>query len=326
MPNIITHILFARDMKDKLDQKYRVRIEENEQLFEVGSNGPDFTFFYGLTPTRIQDKVPLSKLGSQMHRHKVNDFYQMALTVIRKENNPSVKEDMIVYTWGHLCHWALDSCVHPYVLFRTGNCKGQSSWWHHRFESCLDALVLKQKTGLTTKDFKAKDICDVSLEKARAICRIYVPIAHHVFEMPEIKGHHIFESLQDWYFIQKCLYDPFGVKYDFVLPIEKTLNKVNLLSGLLVPNKPVDAYDITNLKHSSWTHPCDDTLVSCESFFDLYDKALDKAQKAIELFTEAIDVPESESQLLAFINDRSYNLNRNDQAPMLHFDRIQDHL
>ena len=47
MPNIITHKIFAEEVLKKLDNAdIRRVIERNLQLYYIGSNGPDFLFFY----------------------------------------------------------------------------------------------------------------------------------------------------------------------------------------------------------------------------------------------------------------------------------------
>ncbi|MBQ0065835.1 MAG: zinc dependent phospholipase C family protein [Firmicutes bacterium] len=327
MPNIITHILFARDMKDRVEESLRTRIENNQQLFEIGSNGPDFCFFYGTDPRKHEEKLPISKIGTDMHKGNVNDFYRSCLESIRAQKDEQIKEDMTVYVWGHLCHWALDSTTHPYVMYRTGDTNvGNASWWHHRFESCLDAILLKLKTGLTTKDFKAKEICDVSKEKARAICRIYIPFIHNVFGIQEVKAHHLYQSLQDWYFIQNVLYDAKGMKHKVVSNIEKVFGVEHALSGLLVPHEPIDDYDILNLNHDTWLHPADASIVSTDSMLDLFDQALNKAENVIRLFNKALENPKFETDLFNYIGDRNYNLNMDQMAPMVNFDLIQDRM
>ncbi len=45
MPNIITHSLFAKEMADRFPDAGWLHAREH--LFTVGSNGPDYLFFYG---------------------------------------------------------------------------------------------------------------------------------------------------------------------------------------------------------------------------------------------------------------------------------------
>lgn len=321
MPNIITHVLFADEVCEKLDADKKEFIEPRLQLFEIGSNGPDFLFFHGMNPKDFLKKSPLRKLGSDAHSYNVNEFYKSCLDSIRKEENEEIKLDMITYVCGHLCHWALDSTAHPYVFHRTGNCKGKSAWWHHRFESLIDAIMLKVKNECTIQDFKAYEVTEVSLEQARAIARIYVPVSRNVFYQ-DIKPHQILDSLNDWNFIQKVLYDPKSLKFDTAFALEKITGTESKISGYFVPNEPEDPFDTINLLHNKWCHPCDDTIVSTESFFDLYDKAILKALDVIRFFLKAIEDKEATDDFINYLGNQSYDTGMSKQKEMIHFNLV----
>ena len=257
------------------------------------------------------------------HAGHVNEFYQQALISIRNETDEEIKKDMVTYVCGHLCHWALDATSHPYVFYRTGTCKGKSAWYHHRFESLMDAIMLKVKKECTIEDFKFYEISDASKEEARAIARIYVPAIRQILGF-EIKPHQIMESLKDWHFIESLFYDASGDKLKALQALETFTKAYNSLSGYIVPNEPDDPYDVMNLLHTRWVHPSDDTLVSTESFFDLYDKAQLLAMEAIRLFLAACENPDLDGDLLNLIQDRNYNLGTNDHKEMINFDLIYE--
>lgn len=323
MPNIITHSLFAEEILPTFELKNDAWLKERAHLFTIGSNGPDFMFFAGLNPKRFfsdrKTGKQLQKIAGQLHKGNVNAFYASALDSIEHEPDPEIKQDMIAYVCGHLCHWALDSTVHPYVYYRTGHGTKQNSFNHHRFESLLDAIVLKVKRTQTLAEFYTPDIANCSMEEARAIARIYVPAIESIFHR-QIKGHTIKETLDDWHFIQKAEYDPSGSKLKGSKRVEKVLGLKNVASGLIVPNEPIDNYDVCNLLHKAWLHPADDSLVSKESVFDLYDKALIKGREAVHLFLRAIEDPKAKKAFLEFIGNRSYNLNMDGSPEMRFFD------
>lgn len=321
MPNIITHTLFAQEIFNKVDEKTHDLFEPRLQLLEIGSNGPDFLFFHGLNPKDFYKPSDLRKAGSIFHGGHVNEFYQKALISIRNEKDEEIRKDMKTYVCGHLCHWALDSTSHPYIFYRTGTCTGKSAWYHHRFESLLDAILLKVKKDCTIEDFKFYEVCDITKEQARAIARIYVPNIRMILGM-DIKPHQILESLNDWHFIESLFYDASGKKIHALQALEDLTKTYNFLSGYIVPNEPEDPYDVMNLLHNRWVHPSDSELVSTESFFDLYDRALLLAQEAIRIFLAACDNPEYDQDLLLLIKDRNYNLGKSDHKEMVNFDLI----
>lgn len=323
MPNIITHTLFAQEIFDKVDENTHDLFEPRLHLLEIGSNGPDFLFFHGMNPKDFFKKSDLRVSGNMFHAGHVNEFYQKALISIRNEADEEIKKDMMTYICGHLCHWALDATSHPYVFYRTGTCKGKSAWYHHRFESLIDAIMLKVKKECTIKDFKFYEISDASKEETRAIARIYVPAIRQILGF-EIKPHQIMESLKDWHFIESLFYDASGDKLKALQTLETFTKAYNSLSGYIVPNEPDDPYDVMNLLHTRWVHPSDGTMVSTESFFDLYDKSQLLAMEAIRLFLAACVNPDLDGDLLNLIQDRNYNLGTNDHKEMINFDLIYE--
>ncbi len=323
MPNIITHTLLAREIRNELSEPIQKLIQEDPQLFDIGSNGPDFLFFHCFSPKRVYRKNTIRRLGNIAHTTFISEFYTSALNSIRNEKDPEIKKQMIVYVLGHLCHWALDSTAHPYVYYRVGEGSAKTSWWHHRFESLIDAIMLKVKMGCTIDNFRAYEICDTTLEQARAVARIWVPAARNVFGW-SMKAHDIKDSLDDWFFMQKLFYDNKGNKFKTLLMIEKMTGTESFLSGYLVPNEPDDPFDVMNLLHREWVHPCDDTIVSTESFFDLYDKAAKKAVEVIELFYKAIEDPKAQEELESYIGQKDYCTGIENPGEMRYFNRIQD--
>lgn len=321
MPNIITHTLFADEFLEDASDSLKKWLIPRRQLVEIGANGPDFLFFHGLSPKRLFQKTPLRKLGGQVHSQSIREFYQVALACIRKEKEEAIQKDMTAYVMGHLMHWSLDSTAHPYVYYRTGKGTAQSSWWHHRFESLIDAILLKVKREQTIQDFQAYRITDASLEQVRAMARVYVPIAQTVYGV-DVKPHQILESVEDWTFMQKVFYDASGKKFEFSHTLEKLIASESMISGFFVPNEPIDPFDTINLLHKEWVHPCDDTMTSTESFFDLYDKAMDKAFKVNALFLECLENPEKDEDFLSFIGQKDYDTGLEEQKEMKYFDLV----
>ncbi|MCF0246435.1 MAG: zinc dependent phospholipase C family protein [Ileibacterium sp.] len=302
MPNIITHTLFADDMIEQLELDM---LKDNRQLVQIGSSGPDILFFHHL-PWKAYVKTPLHKMGSQLHRGQTYEFYKSVLESVKKEKNPEIQQQMISYAIGHLFHWALDSTIHPYVFYRTGNCKGQSSANHHRFESLMDAIMLKVKRNTTIREYDVSQaVCDTRPDQKRAIARVYVPALEAVFGQ-SVRPYMISETLEDWKAMQKLFRDPDDVKAGFFRALEKPAGKDNLFSGYSVPAVVEDNWDIMNLLHKEWKHPVTEDG-STESVFDLFDKAKIRAAKAAQLFLAACAMEEREEEFLDFVKDINYD-------------------
>ena len=116
--------------------------------FILGSNGPDPLFFYQMhNPFR---RYSLDKLGTYMHNHKTGAFLQ---NLFRLAQTDAQKD----YCLGFLCHYSLDSNLHPYVNYITSayGLPYNIPSGHGYFESTLDSLISFDATGQYCADVEA---------------------------------------------------------------------------------------------------------------------------------------------------------------------------
>ncbi len=318
MPSLVTHALFTEDVLQKL---HNPMLNAHRKVMITGGQGPDFLFFHNATFTHFFKPSPIRKYGTKFHAEHINDFYASALWSIRREKDRKIREDMIAYVCGHLCHWALDSTAHPLIYFRTGNCKGRSSWAHHRYESLLDAAMLKYKKNKTMADYNpAVECLSDQPDVARALARVYVPAIDKIYgEL--IPAYHFAQALQDWKTMQTYLYDPSNRKKKLVIPLEKTLGVEYLTSGCSIPNAAEDNIDVCNLLHNEWLNPAS-AQPSTQSFFDLYEQAQHKAVTAITLFLDALRDEHQTSAFLAYLDDRNYEMDEPGNPKPVYFDPV----
>lgn len=324
MPNIITHKLFAQrvfQQCDKLDIK--TMIEKHLQLFYIGSNGPDFLFFYHMQPKDMLKEHSLNHIGSALHAGHVNAFYESAIRTIMQENDPFTRESEIVYLLGHLCHWALDMSVHPYIFYRTGHHTRLSSSYHHRFESMLDAMMLKQLYHMDISEYKCSAICEFDSEMLKAIARIYVPAVKDTLH-EEIHVYQLRNALTSWHKIQEYLYDPKQTKSGLLKGFEAVMKQPWLVSGNVIPIKIDETYDILNTQKRTWCHPCDNTITSDASFMEMFDEAVAVALSVWKKAYGCLEYGADLQSLLNEIDDRAYDTGRKGNAEMKYFACIYD--
>lgn len=324
MPNIITHKIFAEEMLKQMDkQDIRSMIERHPQIFYIGSNGPDFLFFSHVKPWEAYKNHALNHLGSAMHSYGINAFYETAIDCIHAQKKEDIRERMSVYLFGHLCHWALDKTTHPYIFYRTGDCKGVSAGLHHRFESMLDTMMLKTYRDMSIREYPCYEICAYDEDILKAIARIYVPVARKVYHQ-EVKVHSIREALNSWYDVQKMLYDPNGVKYTLLKGAEALTRKPWAISGNVVRVHEDSRYDILNEEHAVWKHPCDDTITSNASFIDLFEEAIKTAIGVIDKAYGCIEYGADVHSVLDILQDAAYDTGMPFGSEMKFFDIIYD--
>lgn len=323
MPNIITHKIFAEEvLKNIKKTDIRNSIEEHLQIYYIGSNGPDFLFFYHAKPWEVLKKHEPNVIGSELHKKGINDFYKSVANSIQKETSHSVKENMMVYAFGHLCHWALDMCTHPYIFYRTGDCVGEGAVHHHRFESMMDTLMLEKFHNVNIKDYPFYEICTYDEEMLKAIARVYVPAVKKALGK-EIKVYDIRKSLNEWKEIQKLLYDPYNIKAPILKTAEKMIRKPGLISGNVVPKKADETYDILNMEHQTWFHPCDGTK-STASFLDMFEEAIKLATTLIEQLYGCAEYDANAEKILTILQNRAYDTGMSEESEMHYFSLIYE--
>ena len=316
MPNIITHYLFVESVKQEINDSATLSaIKEYPNEYIIGSNGPDFFFFYHFFSQKHED-VRFRSYGNVLHSSHVNDFYQMAIDAMKAESDPDVKEAMRSYIAGHLCHWALDSTTHPYIFYRTGNYTGNSASMHHRFESMLDTMMLKKLLDTDIRKFHFPSLTRPGLISDRVIANVYRPIIKAVFNN-DITQQDIKDALADWEKLQRWLYDPKGWKTRVVKQYEKLKQQPWLYSGNIVPAKLDSRYDVLNEQHRLWKYPAEPSRESTESFMDLFEKAKKLAGKVIQAMDNV-------NECLLILDDRTYDSGVKPGIAMTAFDLIYE--
>lgn len=112
MPAGYAHLRFGNDILKAAPTALKQIIYRSKRLFDIGLYGPDPLLFY-----RPYLKNKVSDLGSKLHKYTGKHFFTQAVATAKNALNPAA----IAYLYGFLCHFALDSCCHPYVEEKTAD-------------------------------------------------------------------------------------------------------------------------------------------------------------------------------------------------------------
>jgi hypothetical protein len=324
MPNIITHAFLAQDTIEAIETPTLSNlIAQYPQVYSMGSSGPDFLFYYKILPWEKADPaIKVKEIGNLIHSGRINDFYQSALGVIQTTQDDTTRNIMTVFLAGHLTHWALDSVAHPYVFAKTGVIgSGVTKYWHFRFESMLDTLMVTQVKGFKIENIKMPEFVASTKETRKAVAFLYRQIVLDLFEedIPEAIYEECLVSMAS---TAKLLYDPYTLKFPGIQAGEKLAGKLWEFSGHMVIGDPDTKHDILNLNHALWTHPCDETLISTESFLDLFLRAKDRAMAALYALEGIITMTQPKAALNLITRDLSYDTGLPKLTAMTHYDPI----
>lgn len=147
MPATYAHDRFGSFVYERLSASKKMVIDRHRPLFDLGLHGPDLLFYY--EPTKDH---PVNKIGYAMHDRPGDEFFNHARKVIQTRTED--REAMMAYTFGFICHFALDALCHPFVenYVRLRNVS------HTKIEVELDKYFLKMDVDNPFTYHRAKHI------------------------------------------------------------------------------------------------------------------------------------------------------------------------
>lgn len=281
MPATITHAYFAEDLFNLLDKNTKNKIKENKKKLMMFSQSTDPLMFYIISPTNGKKIRNLQHIA---HTEKTNDFFKNTITFI-KDNKYYEKQDVLAFLYGFICHFVLDSNVHPFIFYKTGEfIKDDIKTYkynglHHNMESYLDNYMLKKH-----------NITKINLKKFCFSLKPFTKELNKVISYSFLKTYNInnmdkiyLNSLKQMnFFVTAFRLDPHKYKSHIYRFIDKFTPpktfKLEAISYNIVDKK----IDYLNNNHKEWNYPINKKFKSHKSFEELYQDSLIEAKNIIE--------------------------------------------
>lgn len=286
MPAVITHDVFGKEVYDSLHSFIGDSREECD-AFLLGCQGPDIFFFGQLNPSLVR----AWGIGTDMHKMDPNELllaYRDAITAV-SEDAQSVAR---AYVLGMLCHYLLDTSLHPFIYSQQyalcnagveGLDERDGHEVHAEIESELDVLVLSAKQGTTIAKFEpSKKILRGDAATLRIIGLVSQQAVLNALGK-NIPAEAFERSVRSYRRTLRGMYSPFGVKREVIGRAEKVFRRHSFVRAMSHKNEMRFNSDFDNRDHAPWTDPGTGD-VRTESFWDLYDEALDQAKDLIPRF------------------------------------------
>lgn len=183
--------------------------------FIMGANGPDPLFCYQMyNPVR---KHNLSRLGTLMHNEKTGLFLK---NLFRLAATDSQKD----YCLGFLCHYSLDSTLHPYVSFVTDSYGSPFNIpsGHGYFESALDSKISMDETGQPAArvDMYCPELDKMTLNQITSLFKKAVDATYPDHRYPQSE---YILAFRDFRFIKGFFHSPSKGKFIPAYMVEKVL-------------------------------------------------------------------------------------------------------
>ncbi len=288
MPAVITHDAFGNDLLGRIGSLVGSSKEESD-AFLLGNQGPDPLFYVVLNPLY----APAVRLGSLMHKADPAELlpaFKQAAAGFSGDQEAIAR----AYVLGLAAHWRLDRTVHPFVYAQQyqlcnagveGLGPAQGHEVHALIESELDELVLWKRLGQTIATFDpSRRILHGSAEVLAPISRMYATVADRMFQM-SVAPEAFAAAVAAHRLALRGLYSPSGVKREVLATLERLVRPYSFLQALSHRDIQLEDSSFANSSRTSWEDPFSGE-VSNTSFFDLYDRALVRAQTDAVMLAE----------------------------------------
>ena len=261
MPSIITHYRFA---------KYNLDRSMYKRLGNVGSQGPDVFFFYGIHPPRKNAKE-VRKFGVFLHDIDMADGY---IYLINYALNHEADRDLLFhFIKGFIAHYLLDRNTHPYIFYRTNLPQTKKSkakdeaLSHSAFETSIDTYYALR----CNLDHNTVKLLSAKSFEVKIVSKMIYMMAKDVYHNPYIKENTYYNAWKDMKVLEGVFNSRFGIKKFFFKHLFKH-SMLNVMSHpYSVTYNNVDI-DFMNFERNVWLHPVTGEK-HYDTFYDLYQKS-----------------------------------------------------
>ena len=286
MASSITHAYFVMDVYDRLSIRSKELLVEHKELLKTAAQNMDVLFFYNLTNLKKGKKM--RDFGSYFHRHKSYDFFSTLVNYI-KYNHYQYHPEVIAFLYGMLSHYVLDSTIHPYVIYRTGEYdkKDKNTYrynqLHGEMESYFDNYLVMIREHKKPHKFKCHEFCFNVDTLSPDLIEVMDFTYREVFGLDKFHTYYLKGISQMRFFFRVFRYDPIGWKRLSFSLIDLVCPKSLLRKAPLSYHMKMHKYTwFLNLEHKKWYNPTDKRTHSTKSLLELYTEALSKTVTMIE--------------------------------------------
>ncbi len=297
MPSIVTHHLFAKDCLLNYEKKV------NKDIYYIFAQSFDNLAYYHFF-TSFNNEI--KNIGKIAQSSKTNEYFLNLLNYI-KDNNLKEDKDIIGYLFGSICHYALDSTCHPFVVYETGAVSIDQKYrgGHEKMEVMIDAIMYEEKEH---KPLYKESLSDTLLPKVKFSNNLKKALDFTFNKTFKIKkmGIKYEKAYKTGNFILKYFVtDKTGIKKK-IYKIKDHFGKGRMYQYLSFNIKKLDN-SFLNLEHNEWCYPTDNTIIKNSSFFDLYDESIIFARRLFKVSLDYLNNKIAENNLNKEFKDLAYS-------------------
>lgn len=245
------------------------------------------------------------EINKAMQHSKVNKHFITLINYINEKGYYSNGEVM-AYLYGQICHFALDSTVHPFVIYNVGRYDEKKketykyNGLHEEMEYYIDNYLIFKRENVLPKDYKVyKEIFKFG-KFNRHLCETIDNVMKEVYGFDNVSSIY-YKSLTDMKkFFHVFNYDKWGVKKEVYKIMDKIAKgRVVRKEELSFNIDPMGKLFYLNEEKATWNHPCDKDEKFDLSFHELYELAIDKAVLIINAVDKMLRLEKIDEKKLA---------------------------
>lgn len=280
MPATIVHAYFSQDVYDILPSTIKNKL--NVDRLKTFGQSTDSLMFYNLF--NILPGKRVRSFQNYFHTNKTQEFFINLINYI-KENNYINDSDVCSFLVGAICHYVLDSTIHPYIFYKTGyfNKKDKSTYKYnnvHAFmETFLDNDMIKRRENINPYKFKIGKFCLNTKAFSKELNDTLDKVFDQTFEFKNMSKIYSRSLKQMKRAIVVFRQDQFGVKKFFYKLADTFTSRKTFRFEAISYHYPIqDRHNFLNENHKIWRNPTTYDMTSTESFLDLYLRSLKLAK------------------------------------------------
>ena len=283
MPATVTHAYFAKDVFDVLPDNIKNTIDYSR--IKMFGQSMDPLMFYNIASVLPGKKI--RDFAGVFHRNKSQEYFVNLIKYI-KENEFYIDMDVCSYLAGMICHYVLDSTVHPFVIYKTGKFdkKRRNTYKYnnvHEFmEIFIDNDMIKRREHINPYTFRLDKYC-FNLRKFSPKLNACIDVSFmKTFEIKNMSKIYYKATKQMKNILYLFRRDVYGTKKFFYKIIDTFTTKKMFRFECISYHYPLeDRHNYLNNDHSLWRNPTSYNMTSNESFVDLYVKSIKMAKVLI---------------------------------------------
>lgn len=248
MADFVSHHLFGGEALSVFPAPAQRVAAIRPACFYWGCQGPDPLFY-----RKVLGGSPLHKVGNRMHSERTTALFSALSRAVHCLSGTA--GDMAqAYFYGFLCHYALDSVIHPYVYcrqeqIRAADPRVSGAAVHCQIESDIDFLLYQDKTGCKVTAFDPDEQYQLAPDEVAVLSCLLHTVLRCVYgeDVPTQELRRAFSEMRAW---ENFLYSESRAVYHTARGAERLLGRGALLTGHMKVAAP--DWDALNEEHAPW--------------------------------------------------------------------------